>query len=152
MTRSSPDEKGPSALEDAKPNVKTTLAALWIALMFLYAYADILGFYRAENVNGVLAGELGGMEITPLLLVGSAILMMVPIAMIVLSLMLRATADRWTNLIVGVAYGMVLAVTVATGEISENTAYYVLIAAAEAVVLVLILWHAWRRPTYEGRD
>jgi hypothetical protein len=43
--------KIPTVLDDAKPNVKTTLAALWIALMFLYAYADILGFYRAENVQ-----------------------------------------------------------------------------------------------------
>jgi len=61
----------PVVLEDAKVNVKTTLSALWIALMFFYAYADILGFYRTENVEGVLAGELGGVEITPLLLVGS---------------------------------------------------------------------------------
>ena len=122
----SPTDETPTALEDAKPNVKTTLAALWIALMFLYAYADILGFYRAENVEGVLAGELGGVEITPMLLVGSAILMMVPIAMIVLSLTLRATANRWANLIVGVVYAVVLGVTVATGEVSENTAYYVL--------------------------
>jgi hypothetical protein len=116
--------------------------------MFLYAYADILGFYRAENVDGVLAGELGGMEVTPLLLVASAILMMVPIAMIVLSLTLRARANRWANLSVGVIYGVLLAF--ATGEISENTAYYVLIAAAEAVVLALIIWRAWRWPTEKG--
>ena len=148
----SPTDETPTALEDAKPNVKTTLAALWIALMFLYAYADILGFYRAENVEGVLAGELGGVEITPMLLVGSAILMMVPIAMIVQSLTLRATANRWANLIVGVVYAVVLGVTVATGEVSENTAYYVLIAAAEAAVIALILWRAWRWPTDERRS
>lgn len=148
----SPTDETPTALEDAKPNVKTTLAALWIAPMFLYAYADILGFYRAENVEGVLAGELGGVEITPMLLVGSAILMMVPIAMIVQSLTLRATANRWANLIVGVVYAVVLGVTVATGEVSENTAYYVLIAAAEAAVIALILWRAWRWPTDERRS
>ena len=148
----SPTDETPTALEDAKPNVKTTLAALWIAPMFLYAYADILGFYRAENVEGVLAGELGGVEITPMLLVGSAILMMVPIAMIVQSLTLRATANRWANVIVGVVYAVVLGVTVATGEVSENTAYYVLIAAAEAAVIALILWRAWRWTTDERRS
>ena len=143
--------KTPSALEDPRPSAKTTLAVLWVALMFLYAYADILGFYRAENVEGVLAGELGGVEVTPVLLVGSAILMTVPIAMIVLSLTLRASPNRWLNLIVGVVYGVVLGVTVASGEVSENTAYYLLIAAAEAVVLALILWRAWRWPTGERR-
>lgn len=144
-------QKIPSVLDDARPNVKTTLASLWIALMFLYAYADILGFYRAENVQGVLEGELGGVEVTPVLLAGSAILMMVPIAMIVLSLSLRARADRWLNLVVGALYGVVLGVTVATGEFSGDTAYYLLIAAAEAAVLAVILWRAWRWPLDEGR-
>jgi high-affinity Fe2+/Pb2+ permease len=71
--------------------------------------------------------------------------------MIVLSLTLRAKANRWVNLIVGVVYGVVLATTVVSGEISENTAYYLLIAAAEAAVLALILWRAWRWPAEERR-
>lgn len=147
---SSPRE-APRVLEDAKISTKTMLALLWVALMFFYAYGDILGFYRAENVEGVLAGELGGIEVTPLLLVASAVLMAVPIAMIVLSVALPARIDRWVNLIVGVAYGVVLGFTVLSGEVSENTAYYLLIAATEAVIMVLILWRAWSWPTVEDR-
>lgn len=147
---SSPRE-APRVLEDAKISTKTMLALLWVALMFFYAYGDILGFYRAENVEGVLAGELGGIEVTPLLLVASAVLMAVPIAMIVLSVALPARIDRWVNVIVGVAYGVVLGFTVLSGEVSENTAYYLLIAATEAVILVLILWRAWSWPTVEDR-
>jgi hypothetical protein len=147
----SPTRKSPAVLEDARPGAKTILAALWTALMFLYAYGDILGFYRAENVEGVLAGELGGVEVTSLLLIGSAVLMIVPIAMIVLSLTLPARPNRWLNIIVGLVYSLVLGVTVASGEISERTAYYVLIAATEALVLILILWRAWRWPADLGQ-
>ena len=37
-------------LEDMKIDIKIKLSALWIALMFLYTYADILGFYAPGNI------------------------------------------------------------------------------------------------------
>lgn len=140
------------SLDDVRVNVKTALAALWVALMFCYVYADILGFYRAENVEGVLAGRIGGVDITPALLVGSALLMAGPIAMTVLSLTLPARANRWLNLVAGVGYGVVLAATTLTGELSERTAYYLVIALAEAVLLVLIVVRAWRWPAHGDGD
>jgi hypothetical protein len=76
------------------------------------------------------------------LLVESAPLMVGPIAMTVLSLTLPARVNRWLNLLVGVGYGAVLATATATGEISERTAYYLLIAFAEAVLLVLMVVRA----------
>ena len=48
-------KSGTKIFEDVKINVKIKLAALWVALMFLYVYADILGFYAAGHIEEVIA-------------------------------------------------------------------------------------------------
>lgn len=48
-------------MEDIKINVKAKLSALWCALMFFYAYADILGFYAPGNLAEILTDEVAGL-------------------------------------------------------------------------------------------
>ena len=38
-------------LEDVKVNVKWKISALWIAMMFLYVYADIFGFSQPGAIE-----------------------------------------------------------------------------------------------------
>jgi len=130
-------------LEDVKINVKIKLSALWITLMFCYTYADILGFYAPGNLEELISGEIVGIQMTQGLLLGSAILMVVPSVMVFLSLVLKANANRMVNIIVGIAYLGVLGSTFFTGR---NPAYYLLFATVKALLLVLILWHAWKWP------
>jgi len=61
-------------LEDMKINVKIELSALWVTLVFLYTYADILGFYAPGNIEELISGEIAGIRMTQGLLLGSAIL------------------------------------------------------------------------------
>jgi len=65
-------------LEDLKINVKFKLSALWAAVMFLYVYADIKAFFRPEIIDGIMAGKVGGFEITQGFLLTSAIMMAIP--------------------------------------------------------------------------
>jgi len=130
-------------LEDMKINVKIKLSALWIALMFLYTYADILGFYAPGNIEELLSGEIAGIQMTQGLLLGSAILMAIPSAMIFLSLALQAKANRLVNMIVGIVYIVVLGSTFLTGR---NPAYYILFAILKVGLLALIVWHAGKWP------
>jgi hypothetical protein len=51
--------KHPKNLEDVKINSKIKLSTLWIALMFCYTYADILGFYAPGNLEELISGEYG---------------------------------------------------------------------------------------------
>jgi hypothetical protein len=46
--------------EDVKVGVRCKLAALWIAMLFLFAYGDIFGFFRPGQLQEVMAGELSG--------------------------------------------------------------------------------------------
>jgi len=149
-TRETPHSSNPKTIrvfEDVKVNVKIKLSALWIALMFLYTYADILGFYAPGNIEELISGEIAGIQMTQELLLGSTILMAIPSVMVFLSLALNAKANRLVNIIVGLVYIVVLGSTFLTGR---NPAYYILFAILKAVLLVLIIRQAWKWPTQQG--
>jgi len=141
------NQKNIRVFEDVKVNVKVKLSILWIALMFLYTYADILGFYAPGNIEELISGEIAGIRMTQELLLGGAILMAIPSAMVFLSLALQAKANRLVNIIVGMVYIVVLGSTFLTGR---NPAYYILFAILKAVLLALIVWHAWKWPKKEA--
>ena len=131
-------------LEDLKINVKFKLSALWVALMFLYLYNDVFGSFRQDQVEKVLSGEIGLNQVT---LIGAAILMAIPIFMIFLSLSLPAKVNRRVNIIVGIAYAVVLVLVML---VPETWAYYVFYEILEAVCIALIIRYAWKWPKQEG--
>lgn len=129
-------------MEDFKINVKIKLSALWAALMFCFAYADIIAHMRSDIVEGILAGELEGIQITQEALIGSAVLMVIPIVMIFISLMLNAKVNRWLNIVLGAIYaGINLTTMLMAGG---GWVYYYIFAVFEVVISVLIVWVAWK--------
>ena len=51
-------------LADAKVPVRIVLGALWTSMLFVFAYVDILGFWRADVIKGALAGKAPGSGLT----------------------------------------------------------------------------------------
>lgn len=137
--------KAGTRLEDLDVNVKIKVAGLWVALMFFYLYRDVLGFMEPGHVEDLLAGELAGVRMTQAVLLGSAVLMAIPSVMVFLSLALKAKANRWANVILGIVHIGILAGTFFVGEISALYAFY---AVVEFLLIVLIVWHArkWPKP------
>ena len=130
--------------EDLKINVKIKLSALWVALMFFYSYNDVFGSFRQDQVEKVLSGEIGLNQVS---LFGAAILMAIPIFMIFLSLSLPAKVNRRVNIIVGIAYAVVLVLVML---VPETWAYYLFYEILEAVFIALIIRYAWKWPKQEG--
>ena len=126
-------------MTDTKMDVKAKLAALWASMMFCYVYGDILSLYKPGVIGDIMAEELPiG---SPESLLAAAIMMAIPIAMIFLSVVLPTKVNRPANILVGIAYtGVNLAAFI------EPDAYYVFFGAMEAVITVLIIWHAWKWP------
>lgn len=133
-------------LDDVKINVKVKLAALWTALMFLYTYGDILGFYTPGNLEQLISGEIEGIQLSEGLLIVNAVTMAIQSVMIFLSLALKANANRWANLIIGVFALVVLVAATYAGGIDLR---YAIQAGVELVLIMLILWHAWKWPKQE---
>jgi hypothetical protein len=135
-----------SMLEDRKVNVKAKLALLWVALMFFYIYNDVFSFFQPGHVAELVEGRLGGVQFTQTVLFGAAVLMAFPSFMVLLSLTLRARANRLVNIIVGVLHILVLVGTQFVGE-GETWFYWRLYELLEALFLALIIWTAWKWPT-----
>jgi hypothetical protein len=97
---------------------------------------------RSDIIEGIIAGELEGIQITQEMLVASAILMLIPILMIFLSLALKPKANRWINIILGIVYVAInLSTMLTTGG---AWVYYYVFAVVEVVFSALIVWYAWR--------
>ena len=135
-------QKAAGALEDVKIPVKLKLSALWAATLFLYAYGDIFGFFRPDVIESVKAGKIAGVQINQGFLLAVSIYILIPSAMVFLTLVLKPEVNRWANLIVSVAYFA----TIVLSAIGETWAYYIFLSLAESVLTLLIVWHAWKWP------
>lgn len=138
--------KGASDLEDGKVNVKLKISALWIAMMLVYIYADILSLFRPGQISEMMGGKMGPLQATQANLFSAAILMAIPAAMVFLSLALKAKANRWANIVLGVLY---IAVNIGN-IIGENWAYYIMFVILELVFASLIVRYAWKWPKQEN--
>ena len=132
--------------EDIKVGVRCKIAALWIAMLLLFAYGDIFGFFRAGQLQEVMAGELSGMAITQGFLFAVSLYVAIASVMVFLSLVLSPTLDRWANIVLPSLY----VVSIVASAIGETSAYYWLLSVTEVALLLLIVWYAWTWPGREG--
>ena len=125
--------------KDEQIHVKVKLAALWAALMFLYIYADIFSMFRPGHLEEMISGRMGPFPVTQGSLLTASVLMLIPAVMVFLSVFLGAKVCRWVNILLGVIY---TAVNVGN-LVGETWAFYLLYAAAEMAITLLIVWCAW---------
>lgn len=110
--------------------------------MLIVAFVDLFAWYRADLREQVDAGQVFGIEIGELFMVGIIVYAMIPTLMIVLSVMLRRRANRITNIVVAAIF----AVTIVGAAIGE-WAYYLLASVVElgllaAIVVLSLKWTA----------
>jgi hypothetical protein len=132
-----------TALEDRQLPVQAKLAAAWTGVMFLYAYVDIIAFFKPGVIDDILAGKVWEFDVSQTLLTTFLALMAIPIFMVVLSMTLPARANRITNLIVASVQVPYAAFNV-VGE--SWTYFYGLGVVLEVILLALILRYAWTWP------
>lgn len=136
----------PRQYRDTPVDVKLVLSSLWIAMLFVFAYVDIFGFFRADVIQAALVGEVGttGLTVDQLFLTATTVYIVLPSLMVVLSLLLRPRANRITQLVVSAVY----AVSIAASCIGEEWIYYLLGSFVEVVLLAVIARSAWTWPEH----
>ena len=141
-------QKTATILEDPKTNIKTKLSGLWVATVFLFIYVDYFGLFVPGVLEKIIEGEVAdtGIQITTQFLLAGLTVVMIPSLMIVLSLTLKAKANRWTNIIVGI---LEILVVVSSFFIGKPEAHYLFGSGVELVLLLLIVWYAWKWPKQE---
>ena len=133
--------------EDVRIGVRLKISALWIAMLFLFAYGDIFGFFAPGQIEEVIGGEISGIEITQVFLFAISLYIAIASVMVFLTLVLRPTVNRWTNIVLPTLY----IVSILASAIGETSAYYWFLSVAESALLLLIVWYAWTWPRQEGK-
>jgi hypothetical protein len=133
-------------LDDAKVDVKVVLSGLWISMLFVFAYVDIFGFWRADVINGALTGTVpgAGFTINQSFLVFTTIYVLIPSLMLIFSLVAPVRINRTANIVVSLLY----AVSVVVSAVGETWTYYVLGSVFEVLLLLNIARVAWTWPRH----
>jgi len=123
-----------------KIDTKVLLSTLWIVVMINMAYADILSLHIPGALDEVAKTSVSTGAPIPQLMLGGAIMMEIPVAMIILSRVLKVGVNRWVNIIVGI-----FTIAYIWGG-AASYPHYIFIAMVETLCLLLIIWNAlkWR--------
>jgi hypothetical protein len=129
---------------DTQVDVKLVLGALWIAMLFVFAYVDIFGLLRADVLKAALDGKMAttGFTINQTFLTLTLIYILPAVLMVVLSLLLKPRVNRTVNIVVSLLY----IITIIGSAIGETWVYYLLGSFIEVILLAAIARTAWKWP------
>ena len=126
-------------MESSSKNIEikpqTLLASLWIFTTLNYLYCDLIGLMDSNLLKQYLTGNIDGLVLNQEFLLLAAILMEIPIAMTLLSCILKYKANRLANIIAG---------SIKTLFMGPFTIYYLFFAVIEIGTTIYIVWYAWR--------
>jgi hypothetical protein len=118
--------------------VPARLSLMWVFIMFNMVFADIISFIYPGALKEILTGYAGSIHVTPGFLLAAAVVTEIPIAMIVLSRVLRHGVNRWANIVAAV-----VTVAYVIGGGSLDQIHYLFFAAMQVGCAALIVWTAW---------
>ena len=121
---------------------KERLSLLWIFALLNYLYADVLALFA------FVGSPNSAPHLPQWALLGSAVLMEMPIAMILASRLLPFRVNRLANIIAGgvmtLTNGFLTFVLPLTnGDFREPVPAYVFFGTIETVCTSVIIWQAW---------
>ncbi len=133
--------------KSTKMDMKLKFSILWIFLMFNYLYCDLLTGMESEVLKGYLKGKVDSIQINQGFLLGAAILMEIPTAMVLLSWVLKYRVNRWANIIAG---SIMAVVQLSTLFMGTPTLHYLFYSTIEIACTLFIAWNAWKwKPDFE---
>lgn len=121
-------------------DTKVLLSTLWIFVMFNYLYCDVMTLMDPVMLKQFMTGDFGDIQMNENFLLGAAIMMEVPIAMILLSRILKHNINRWMNIIAGAFKTIIMIITMFIGTPAK---YYLFCGTIEIITTIAIIWIAW---------
>ena len=122
-------------------DTKERLSLLWIFALLNYLYADVLALFA------FVGSPNSAPHLPQWALLGSAVLMEIPIAMIVACRLLPFRANRLANIIAGailtLVNGFLTFVPPLVGARTPALPEYLFFATIETVCTSVIVWKAW---------
>ena len=123
--------------------MKAKLSTLWIFVLFNIIFAEFHKLLQPGFLEEVMTGFVGGVQMTQEILLLGAIVLEIPIAMVLLSRVLKYRVNRWVNITAGAIAIAFVIVNVST-ELDN-----IFFTTVVVVFLSLIVWYAWKWPNPE---
>ena len=124
-------------------DTKERLSLFWIFALLNYLYADVIALFAIVDSPNLADVP----HLPPWALLGSAVLMEIPIAMIVACRLLPFRANRLANIIAGsiltLINGFLTFVPPLFGARTPALPEYLFFATIETVCTSIIIWQAW---------
>ena len=127
-------------------DTRIIVTILWIAVALCFVVGAILGLFKQGYIQGLIDGEIDGIKITQNVLLGNAVIMMVPGVMGFLSLIVQYPTIRWLNLLVCCLYIVLILMTYGY-YFSYNIQtwhYYNILKTLEISLYTLLIWYNWK--------
>ena len=122
-------------------DTRERLSLFWIFALLNYLYADVVALFA------IVDSPNSAPHLPPWALMGSAVLMEIPIAMIVACRLLPFRANRLANIIAGailtLVNGVLTFIPPLVGARTPALPEYLFFATIETVCTSFIIWQAW---------
>ncbi len=122
--------------------MKTRLSVLWLINAVSGLASTLLEFYEPGVIDQIRSGVKRGEPIGPAYLLLLSIVFLVPLIMAFLSQTLKDKANRWTNIITGTVY--VVLVIVVLLQYLEYQSVLAINSVFGIVFSALIVWYAYK--------
>ncbi|GAA1971019.1 hypothetical protein GCM10009718_03250 [Isoptericola halotolerans] len=113
---------------------RIVLAGGWISLMLVYLLGDVLRIFAGD----FRPGEMDGRPVAGWTWTLAAVVMLVPVAMIMLSLLAPAGPLRWTTLVAAVLLAVLNLAGLPYPGLYDN-----LLIVAGVALNAVVVWQAW---------
>ena len=120
-------------------DVKIRISVLWIFVTLAALITTILYFIEPGILEGIIAGEILGTQVSHELLLIAALERLGPLIMAFLTVTLKNSINRWANIILGIVYTLLNIVSMIGAS-----PQMILMWISATVATVLIVWYAWK--------
>jgi len=116
------------------------LSFLWIFLTVNYIFCDVFSLMYSGDLKQILEGKVGDLELTQEFLLGFAMIMQIPMAMILGSLFLYYKTNRILNIIASL---LLIVVQIGSLIADSCTLHYYFFSMIEITACISIFWIAF---------
>jgi MFS family permease len=132
----------PSVHTATRSRQRVVLQSVWLFALLNYLYCDVVSLMHRETLTQYLTGRVGDLRITEGFLLGAAVLMEIPIAMVLVSRVAPYRVARTANIVAGAVMTLVQAASLFVG--TGPASYYLFFSVLELSATAFVVWYAWR--------
>lgn len=122
---------------DRPIDARLKISALWISMVFVFAYVDIFSLYKPGILDDIQSGKIYVFDITQMFLFLTTLFIVIPSLMVFFSLVMPLRINRTVNTVVPAIYAVV-----SIGNSVGEWNYYIFGSAVEAALLVGVIYYA----------